>query len=119
MNPWGFSLPIIKILKTRFSIEMTDGDMLDEDVISGITKPSLQRLARQAGVKTMAADCSDILRKLLADEAERVCCAMLIFNEQRNTRTIMLDDLYPAIQERGCRLATSSSISASICSAKG
>ena len=94
----------------------TESEELD---VSRITKPSLQRLARMAGVKTMSADCSEVLRTLLAEEAEKICCAMLVYNSQRKTKTIMIEDLHAALHERGSWVATSNSISDSICSAKG
>ncbi len=90
----------------------------EENYVDSITRPSLLRLARIAGVKTMSADCTTILRSLLAKEAEEVCKNMLVFNNQRNTRTIMLDDLYPALGDQGCKLARSEAISDSICAAK-
>lgn len=90
----------------------------EENFVESITRPSLLRLARIAGVKTMSADCASILRTLLAEEAEAVCKTMLVFNSQRNTKTIMLEDLYPALGTQGCRLAKSEAISESICAAK-
>lgn len=97
---------------------MSESQTCDDEIVKGITKPSLQRLARIAGVKTQSADCVDILRSLLADETETLCKAMLVFNAQRQTKTIMLDDLYAALNEKGCKLAKSEGIGDSICAAK-
>ena len=40
--------------------------------MSNITQPSLYRLARQAGVKTMSSDCTDVLRKLLERRTDEI-----------------------------------------------
>ena len=59
--------------------------------MSNITKPSLQRMSRQAGVKTMSDD-----------------CVSTTVNNHTGTKTIMPADLYTALRVNGVVLAEGS-----------
>ena len=56
-----------------------------------ITKPSLQRIARQAGIKSMSDDCVDIIRTLLHAKTAEICDILILQNNC--TKTIMVDDV--------------------------
>ena len=43
-----------------------------------ITKPSLQRIARQAGIKSMSDDCVDIIRTLLHAKTSEICDILIL-----------------------------------------
>ena len=84
-----------------------------------ITKPSLERLARCAGVKTTSLTVTDVMRDLLTTRAQEVCKAILIINSQSGTRTIMPKDVYDALEHLGVKLTRSENMGDSTCSASG
>lgn len=92
---------------------------MNENDVSNITKPSLARLARVGGVKTMSADCTYVLKDLLYEESLRLIKNTLIYNDQIGTKTIMPESLYEAIKsECNVKLAKSSIIGQTTCSAR-
>ena len=60
----------------------------------GFTKPSITRLARRAGVKSMSDDCVDTIRSLIGVELNEIIRMAVILNEQNSTKTVMTDDVY-------------------------
>ena len=82
-----------------------------------LTKPALQRLALQAGIKIMSIECFPVIRGLILTEIDDICRRINILNSQHNTTTIMLNDLENAIKTKGVRIATSSAIGDSSCGA--
>ena len=87
--------------------------------MSNITQPSLYRVARQAGVKTMSSDCTDVLRKLLERRADEICKSIIIVNKQSGTKTIMPNDVYAAMNITGINLTKSDVMGETTCSATG
>ena len=77
-----------------------------------ITKPSLQRIARQAGIKSMSDDCVDIIRTLLHAKTAEICDILIL---QKNcTKTIMVGDVYAALQTLNVNLARSDNLGQSV-----
>ena len=64
----------------------------------GFTKPSITRLARRAGVKSMSDDCVDTIRSLIGVELNEIIRMAVILNEQNSTKTVMTDDIYNALK---------------------
>ncbi len=64
----------------------------------GFTKPSITRLARRAGVKSMSDDCVDTIRSLIGVELNEIIRMAVILNEQNSTKTVMTDDVYNALK---------------------
>ncbi len=62
-----------------------------------ITEPSIGRIARKAGVKSMSSKCYDTVRDLIEAKLGEVAIAMLVVNSERQTKTIMVDDVYDAL----------------------
>ena len=87
--------------------------------MSSITNPSLYRIARQSGVKTMSSDCPDVLRKLLTMRADEICRAVIILNTQSGTKTIMPNDVYSAMSRLGVNLTQSDTMGETTCPASG
>ena len=73
-----------------------------------ITKPSLQRIARQAGVKSMSDDCVDVIRELLHAKASEICDILILQNN--STKTIMVDDVYEALESININLTQSDNL---------
>ena len=73
--------------------------------MNGITRPPLKRLARRAGVRSMSEQCAPLLRQLVALELNRIMRFTSVVNQQHNTKTVMIDDLYNALQLMGINVA--------------
>ena len=65
--------------------------------MDGITKPSLTRLARRAGVKSLSEDCFDTVRNLIGMKLSEVLKIVSIVNSEHQTKTIMASDIYEAL----------------------
>lgn len=75
-----------------------------------LTKPSLIRLARCAGVKSLSDNCYDVIRKLVDDKMEEVIRVTMIVNSLKHTKTLMSEDLQEAISLLGTKLSDSNCI---------
>jgi hypothetical protein len=62
-----------------------------------ITKPSINRLARRAGAKSMTDECYNTVRNLIGMELTNIIKTVLIVNTQNQTKTIMVKDVYDAL----------------------
>jgi len=65
--------------------------------MEGITKPSLTRLARRAGVKSLSDDCFDTVRNLIGMKLTEVIKTINIVNSEHQTKTIMPSDIYESL----------------------
>ena len=59
-----------------------------------LSKPSINRLAKRAGIKSISEDCYDTIRNLMGMELNNIIKNILIINEQNNTKTIMIKKIY-------------------------
>jgi len=59
-----------------------------------ISKPSINRIARRAGVKSVSEDCFDTIRNLIGMELNTIIKTVLIVNR---TKTVMVKDVYDAL----------------------
>lgn len=66
-----------------------------------ITKPSIIRVARKAGVKSISEECYDIIRKLIDNKIDDLAKNIVIVNGEHQTKTVMLEDLYNAFVLKG------------------
>jgi histone H4 len=62
--------------------------------MKGITKPSLTRLARRGGVKSLSDDCFDTVRNLIGLKLENIIETIVIVNSSSQTKIITLEDVY-------------------------
>jgi histone H3/H4 len=79
--------------------------------MENITSPSITRLARKAGVKSMSKDCYNCIRKIAQKELDNIVKTMLIVNSEHNTKTIMQNDIYDALKLKGHFVAQSHELS--------
>jgi histone H3/H4 len=63
------------------------------DKMEDFTKPSITRLARRAGVKTMSDDCYSTISNLIALKLDKIISNIVTVNNSRGTKTVMIDDL--------------------------
>jgi len=80
-----------------------------------ITKPSIIRLARRAGVKSMADECNETVKKLIDSYLTEIISTALIVNSERNTKTLMADDIYEALRIRGYNVSQSTDLGTTTC----
>lgn len=75
-----------------------------------ITKPSISRIARKGGVKSIADDTYPIIQDYLNSELKDIIESILIVNEEQNTKTIMATDVSKALKLRGIHIAQSTEL---------
>jgi histone H3/H4 len=83
--------------------------------MESITKPSITRLARRAGVKSISDDCYSTIRNLVGLYLSEVIVAALVVNSEHNTKTLMPEDIYEALRLRGYNVAQSSELNTTTC----
>jgi len=76
--------------------------------IDNISKPSITRLARQAGIKSLSEDCFETVRNLIDDKLNEVVKAIIVVNSEHQTKTVMVSDVYKALQILNYNVAESS-----------
>lgn len=83
--------------------------------MENITKPSITRLGRQAGVKSFSDDCYPVIRNLINKNIREVISAAIIVNSEHNTKTLMTDDIYEALRLKGYNIAQSHFLGTTTC----
>jgi histone H3/H4 len=78
--------------------------------INHITKPSIIRLARRAGVKTISDDCFNIIRQIIDNTLDGIIKNALIVNSERHTKILMSDDIYESLSLSGFNVAQSNDL---------
>jgi histone H3/H4 len=81
-----------------------------------ITKPSITRLARRAGVKSVSDDCFHAIRHLIANRLDELILAALVVNSEHQTKTLMADDVYDSFGLVGQNVAQSNDLGTTTCS---
>lgn len=76
--------------------------------IDNISKPSITRLARQAGIKSLSEDCFETVRNLIDEKLNEVVKTVIVVNSEHQTKTIMVSDVYKALQLLNYNVAESS-----------
>ena len=76
-----------------------------------LSKPSITRLSRRAGVKSLSDDCHDTIRKLIETKLSEVIQSICIVNSEHNTKTIMVNDVYDALQLLNHNVTSSNDLS--------
>jgi histone H3/H4 len=59
-----------------------------------ITKPSITRLARRAGVKSLSGKCYGCINTLIEEQLSSIIETIIVVNSERNNKTIMIEDVY-------------------------
>lgn len=79
--------------------------------MKGITKPSLTRLARRGGVKSLSDDCFDTVRNLIGLKLENIIETIVIVNSSSQTKIITLEDVYKSFHILNCNITESNYLS--------
>jgi len=83
--------------------------------MENITKPSITRLARRAGVKSLSDSCYDTIRSLSELYLNEIISAALVVNSEHNTKTLMAEDVYEALRLRGYNVTQSHDLGTTTC----
>jgi histone H3/H4 len=62
-----------------------------------IARPSIIRLARRAGIKSVSEECIPLIRALIYTRLDYIIQNALIINSEHGTKTLMTDDVYDAL----------------------
>ena len=81
-----------------------------------ITKPSITRLARKAGIKSLSDDSYNSIRNLVKSQLSEIIVAALVVNSEHNTKTLMPDDIYDALHLLGYNVTHSNDLGTTTCS---
>ena len=80
-----------------------------------ISKPSINRLARRAGVKSISEDCYDTIRNLIGMELTNIVKNVILMNSHNQTKTIMLKDIYDALSLMNYNVTQSNDLNTDSC----
>ena len=80
-----------------------------------ITKPSITRLARRAGVKSISEECYSTIHDYIGATIEDIAAVALLVNMARSTKTLMENDVYDALRLMGYNIAQSTDLGSGTC----
>jgi histone H3/H4 len=78
--------------------------------IDNISKPSITRLARQSGIKSLSEDCFETIRNIIDEKIDEIVKVILVVNSEHQTKTIMVNDVYEALNLLNHNIAESSEL---------
>jgi histone H3/H4 len=78
--------------------------------MDGLSKPCISRLARMAGSKSLSDDCYDTIRNLIGMKLNEVISNIIIVNDSHQTKTIMSNDVYKALELSGILITESTAL---------
>jgi len=81
-----------------------------------ITKPSITRLARRAGVKSVSDECFDPIRNIIYSQINDLIKAALVVNSEHQTKTLMAEDIYEAFTILKHNVTQSNDLGTTTCS---
>lgn len=80
-----------------------------------IKNPSMERLARRAGVKSMSVGCYPLLRRVILAKLHEVAKVTLIANSENHTKTLMDTDVINGLSILGHNVGESNSLGTHTC----
>jgi histone H3/H4 len=75
-----------------------------------ISKPSIKRLSKRAGVKSMSDDSYEVVNKIIEQNLEEIINVVLVINSQNKNKIITKEDLYNALNLKGCNVSYSNEL---------
>ena len=78
--------------------------------ITELSKSSITKLARRAGVKSLSEDCYNTIRNLIGIKLNILAKAKLIVKESHGVKTIMTSDVYKALELLGYNVTQSENL---------
>jgi histone H3/H4 len=83
---------------------------MENEIQTILSKPSITRLARRAGVKTLSDESYNTIRNLIGMKLNELINTIVIVNDNHNTKTIMSNDVYKACEFLGYNITESSEL---------
>lgn len=83
--------------------------------MENLKKPSIMRLSKCAGVKSISDKCFDYIREDINKTLENIIEKSIIINSESNTKTLMSDDIYKALSFNNYNLTKSDDLSSGKC----
>jgi len=80
-----------------------------------ISKPSINRLARRAGVKSISEDCYNTIRNLIGMELTNIIKNVILMNNHNQTKTIMVKDIYDTLHLMDYNITQSNDLNTNSC----
>jgi histone H3/H4 len=80
-----------------------------------ITKPSITRLARRAGIKSLSEECHDTIKNLIGMELSNIIKNVIVINTHNQTKTIMPKDVYDTLHLMNYNIAKSNDLTTTTC----
>ena len=80
-----------------------------------LTKPSITRLARKAGVKSLSDNCYEDINKIIVEKLEDVLEASLLVKNEHNSKTLMPEHIYQSLSLKGHYLCKSNDTGKTTC----
>jgi len=84
--------------------------------MEGITRPSITRIARRSGVKSISEDCFNVTRNLIEHRLDEIIRTALVVNAEHHTKTLMPEDIFETFTLMGENVAQSNDLGKSTCS---
>ena len=81
-----------------------------------ITKPSITRVARRGGVKSVSDECFNPIRHIISSKLDEIIKAAIVVNSEHQTKTLMTEDIYDAFTVLKCNVTQSNDLGATTCS---
>jgi len=72
-----------------------------------VTRPSITRLARRAGVKSVSEECFPTIRAIIVQRIDEIIKNALVVNSEHQTKTLMPEDIYESLALSGENLTQS------------
>ena len=80
-----------------------------------ISKSSINRLARRAGVKSISEDCYETIRNLIGMELTNIVKNIIVINSHNQTKTIMVKDVYDSLHLMNYNVTQSNDLNTNSC----
>ena len=84
----------------------------DSDILIELSKLSITKLARRAGVKSLSDDCFNTIRSLIGLKLNTIISSVIIINDNHNVKTIMPSDIYKTLEILGYNITESKNLNA-------
>ena len=80
-----------------------------------ISKPSISRIARRAGVKSISEECYETIRNLIGMELTSIVKNIILMNNHNQTKTIMVKDVYDTLHLMDYNVTQSNDLNTDSC----
>jgi len=83
---------------------------------SALARPSLMRIARRGGIKSLSEDCYPEMRNIVNKQLEEILRVAMIVNGEKHTKTLMVEDIYETLALMGHHVTRSNDLGTTTCS---